>query len=83
MEYIELLGVDSTTFKPKLIQVLSSVPNDYSINELTEMFTDADIRYIPERRGEGDVTLANYEETFNRLGWRATYDLLEWINKHE
>ena len=52
---------------------------NYSINELAEMFEDATIKYIPLRKGEGRVTLANYEETFNKLGWNADHNLKDWI----
>lgn len=34
MEYIVLLGVETTFFKFKLIQLLSSIPNTYSIEEV-------------------------------------------------
>ena len=43
------------------------------------MFEDATIKYIPLRKGEGRVTLANYEETFNKLGWNADHNLKDWI----
>ena len=56
---------------------------NYSINQLAKMFIDADIEYVPERKGEGEVTLADYEDTFNRLGWQATHDLQDWINKNK
>lgn len=52
---------------------------NYSINELTSMFKEAEIKYVPERKGEGEVTLADYEDTFNRLSWKATYDLKDYI----
>lgn len=54
---------------------------NYSINKLASMFKDAEIQHVPLRKGEGDVTLANYESTFKKLGWRAKYDLQDWINK--
>ena len=54
---------------------------NYSINELTSMFKNAKISYVPLRKGEGDITLANYEETFNKLNWKATRNLQEWINE--
>ena len=45
------------------------------------MFKNAKISYVPLRKGEGDITLANYEETFNKLNWKATRNLQEWINE--
>jgi UDP-glucose 4-epimerase len=52
---------------------------NYSINELASMFKDAKIKYVPLRKGEGLVTLADYEETFTKLSWRATHDLKDYI----
>ena len=52
---------------------------NYSINELVAMFVDANVKKVPLRRGEGRVTLADYEETFNRLGWRAERNLEDYI----
>jgi len=56
---------------------------NYSINELADMFEDAIVQHVPERKGEGHVTLANYEHTFNRLGWEAVSNLKDWINKNK
>ena len=52
---------------------------NYSINELASMFKNAEIKHVPERKGEGLVTLADYEETFNKLSWRAVCDLEDYI----
>ena len=54
---------------------------NYSINELANMLSDAEIRYVPLRKGEGKVTLADYETTFNKIGWRATHNLKDYILK--
>jgi UDP-glucose 4-epimerase len=54
---------------------------NYSINDLTKMFPDAIINHVPERRGEGDVTLADYQDTFNRLGWDAKINLTDYIKE--
>jgi UDP-glucose 4-epimerase len=54
---------------------------NYSINELANMFEDAKIHYVPPRSGEGNVTLANHTETYNKLGWNATYNLEDWIKQ--
>ena len=43
------------------------------------MFGDPLVEYVSLRRGEGEVTLADYEETFNELGWRAVHNLEDWI----
>ena len=52
---------------------------NYSINELASMFKEAEIEHVPVRKGEGLVTLADYEETFTKLSWRAVYDLKDYI----
>ena len=52
---------------------------NYSINELVAMFKTNNIQYVPLRKGEGEVTLANYEDTFNRLGWNAKHNIKDWI----
>ena len=71
-----------------LIQVASNDNNglfhlgrgvNYSINELASMFEYDNIKHIPLRRGEGLVTLADYEKTFNILGWQAKYNLEDYI----
>ncbi len=54
---------------------------NYSINELAAMFIDAKIKHVPLRKGEGEVTLADYEDTFSRLGWRAQKNLTEYIKE--
>ena len=52
---------------------------NYSINELASIFKDAKIEYVPLRKGEGEVTLADYEITFEKLGWRAKMNLTDYI----
>jgi len=52
---------------------------NYSINELANMFTDAKIEHVPLRKGEGEVTLADYETTFKKLGWSAKKNLIDYI----
>ena len=73
-----------------LIKVASHNQNDlfhlgrginYSINELASMFKYDNIKHIPLRKGEGLVTLADYQKTFTKLGWEATYNLEDYIKK--
>ena len=52
---------------------------NYSINELARMFNYNNIIYVPLRKGEGIVTLANYQKTFSELGWKAKYNLQDYI----
>ena len=53
---------------------------NYSINELADLFPDRNLKYIPIRKGEGKVTLADYSSTFEKIGWRAKHDLADFIN---
>ena len=76
-----LIKVSETSFsEPAELHHLGSGIN-YSINELAEMLTNASKEYIPLRRGEGDVTLADYNKTFKRLGWKSKENLEEYIHK--
>ena len=43
------------------------------------MFNYNNIIYVPLRKGEGIVTLANYQKTFSELGWKAKYNLQDYI----
>ena len=52
---------------------------NYSIKELALMFKDAELSHVPLRKGEGKVTLADYESTFTKLGWTAKKNLEEYI----
>tara|TARA_B110000908_G_C10267861_1_gene466454 strand:+ start:8317 stop:9192 length:876 start_codon:yes stop_codon:yes gene_type:complete len=52
---------------------------NYSINELAAMFDYDNINSISVRKGEGLVTLADYQTTFNTLGWKAKYNLKDYI----
>tara|TARA_R110002051_G_C8751729_1_gene500298 strand:+ start:1565 stop:2497 length:933 start_codon:yes stop_codon:yes gene_type:complete len=52
---------------------------NYSINELVKMFGDVEVKNLPLRKGEGQVTLADYEETFSKLKWKAVHNLQDYI----
>ena len=54
---------------------------NFSINELAAMFKYDNIKYIPLRKGEGDVTLSDYQQTFNDLKWRAEKNLEDYIKE--
>tara|TARA_B110000211_G_C14086545_1_gene556950 strand:+ start:1880 stop:2728 length:849 start_codon:yes stop_codon:yes gene_type:complete len=73
-----------------LIKVASINQNDlfhlgrginYSINELAAMFKYDNIQHIKLRKGEGLVTLADYNTTFKKLGWEARYNLEDYIKE--
>jgi len=75
-------GLIATTsyYNPGKILHLGRGKN-YSINELVKMFDNAKYIYVPKRLGEGNVTLANYKETFDILSWKAEIDLNNYIQK--
>ena len=53
---------------------------DYSILEVAHMFSD-NVTFVPPRRGDRRRGLANVEDTFKKLGWRAETTLESWIEK--
>ena len=52
---------------------------NWSINELADLF-DGEIEYIPARPGEADITLADLDETKERLGWSPYFDLESYVS---
>lgn len=53
---------------------------NYSIKELAHMFTDdKNIKYLSERKGEAQETLANIFETKGKLGWIPQRDLTIYV----
>ena len=53
---------------------------NYSINEVADLFgKDYPKKYLPARRGEYDVTLADYSKAELKLGWKPTKNLEEYI----
>ena len=52
---------------------------NFSIIELAKMFKYNKIKYIPLRKGEGKVTLSDYDKTFKELNWKATHNLEDYI----
>ena len=45
------------------------------------MFTGHPTKHESLRRGEGEVTLADYSKTFKRLGWKSKQNLEEYIRE--
>jgi UDP-glucose 4-epimerase len=52
---------------------------NHSIIEITKMFGDVKVEYIPARLGEYDVTLADYSKARELLGWNPIRNLDEYI----
>ena len=54
---------------------------NYSINDIANMFgKDYPKQYIPERPGEYPETLAEFSNAKDKLGWKATKDIDDYIN---
>ena len=65
-------------FKAEFFELGTGV--NYSINEVAELFgEDYPKKYIPARKGEYDVTLADYSKAQLKLGWKPTKKLEEYI----
>ena len=54
---------------------------NYSINELTEMFGQTEVEYIPARKGEYPFTLADYTKANQELDWTPTLDIKDYISE--
>lgn len=54
--------------------------NNYSILEVAKMFKPKHIEFIPSRKGEADVTLANIEKSKELLGFNPKRNLPDYIN---
>ena len=52
---------------------------NYSVQEIADSISDNQV-YIPERKGEMDVTLADITKIGDVIGWKPEIDVLEWIN---
>ena len=53
---------------------------NHSILEITEMFGETEVEYIPARPGEYDVTLADYSKANELLNWKPTLNLRDYIS---
>ena len=54
---------------------------NYSINELSEMFGQTEVEYIPARKGEYPFTLADYTKANQELGWTPILDIKDYISE--
>ena len=54
---------------------------NYSIIEITEMFGETEVEYIPKRPGEYDVTLCDYTKANQYLGWTPTKNISDYIKE--
>ena len=75
-----LVKCSEHNFKAEFFELGRGV--NYSINEIANMFgEDYPREYIPARKGEYDVTLADYSKAKNKLGWEATTQMKSVIKK--
>ena len=73
-----LIRCSEQPFRAEIFELGSG--KNYSINEVADMFDKYYIReYIPTRKGEYDVTLADYSEAQNLLDWKPTKGLSDYI----
>ena len=54
---------------------------NFSINELSEMFGQTEVEYIPARNGEYPFTLADYTKANRELGWTPTLNIKDYISE--
>ena len=74
-----LIKCSEQSFKAEIFELGSG--KNYSINEVADMFDKYYIReYTPTRKGEYDVTLADYSLAKDVLDWKPTKDLSDYIN---
>ena len=74
-----LIKCSEQPFKAEIFELGSG--KNYSINEVADMFDKYYIReYTPIRKGEYDVTLADYSLAKDVLDWKPTKDLSDYIN---
>lgn len=73
-----LVKCSEHNFKAEFFELGRGV--NYSINEIANMFgEDYPREYIPARKGEYDVTLADYSKAKLKLGWEPTGDINSYI----
>ena len=53
---------------------------NFSINEIAKMFDDAEVEYIPARKGEYPFTLADYTKAKEELGWKPSLNIKDYIS---
>ena len=73
-----LVKCSEHNFKAEFFELGKGV--NYSINEIADMFGKEYPReYIPARKGEYDVTLADYSKAKLKLGWEPKGDITQYI----
>jgi len=52
---------------------------NHSVNEVVEMFKPDEVKYLPARPGEAIATLADLEETKQKLSWEPIHELKDYV----
>lgn len=74
-----LIDGDSLNIAGKIFELGRG--KNYSINEITKMFGQTEVEYIPARPGEMMVTLCKSLEARELLGWNPTIDIEDYIKE--
>ena len=73
-----LIRCSKQPFKGEIFDLGRGV--NFSINEIADMFgKDYPKKYIEQRPGEYDVTLADYSKAKNKLGWTPTRNIEDYL----
>ena len=73
-----LIRCSKQPFKGEIFELGRGV--NFSINEIADMFgKDYPKKYIEQRPGEYDVTLADYSKAKNKLGWTPTRNIEDYL----
>ena len=73
-----LIRCSKQPFKGEIFELRRGV--NFSINEIADMFgKDYPKKYIEQRPGEYDVTLADYSKAKNKLGWTPTRNIEDYL----
>ena len=52
---------------------------NYSINEIADLFGSGDVKYLPRRPGEAEITLADIARTKEVLGWEPQHRIEDYV----
>ena len=73
-----LIRCSKQPFKGEIFELGRGV--NFSINEIADIFgKDYPKKYIEQRPGEYDVTLADYSKAKNKLGWTPTRNIEDYL----
>ena len=53
---------------------------NFSILEVAKLFRGAEIQFLPGKKGEAEITLADNQETKDILGWEPKVKLEDYVD---